>query len=307
MSETQPQTVKAVGIEAAADKLTAVCIGPDAGDNTPYTVELVSGEANLPQLIEFIGSLSAKFGGLERLGIAVPGLVHRETKRVALSIQNPEHSDLDLAESIRSAAGITPVIENDANAAAFGEFRLGAGRDSKDMFYATIGHGVGGAFILDGRIWHGAAGFAGEFGYIALNSDGLRLEDVASTENIVRRTRTRFNRDSTSSLNKLPETSIHIGDIIAAAENGDDFAQLMLERTGMYVGTAVATVINLLNIERVVIGGAIMHAQHLVLDAVIKRAQELSFDPSFAGTEIVAGQLGESAAATGAALLAAQT
>ena len=133
MSDTQPQSVKAVGIEAAAEKLTAVCIGPDAGDIEPFFVELVSGEAKLPQLIEFIGSLSSKFGTFEKLGIAVPGLVDRETKRVALSIQNPEHSDLDLAEEIKVAAGITPVIENDANAAAFGEFSLGAGRGSRDI------------------------------------------------------------------------------------------------------------------------------------------------------------------------------
>ena len=100
----------------------------------------------------------------------------------------------------------------------------------------------------------------------------MRLEDVASAANIVRRTRTRFNRDSTSSLNKLDEEQISIYKIVEAAEKGDDFASLMLERTGSYVGTAIATVINLLNIEKIVIGGEIMHAGHLVLDAVMRRA-----------------------------------
>ena len=78
------------------------------------------------------------------------------------------------------------MVENDANAAAYGEFLLGAGRGSRNMFYATIGTGVGGAIIFDGKIWRGASGFAGEFGHIAIDSEGLKLEDVASIRNIVR-------------------------------------------------------------------------------------------------------------------------
>jgi glucokinase len=132
----------------------------------------------------------------------------------------------------------------------------------------------------------------------------MRLEDVASTASIVRRTRIRFHQDSTSSLNKLDEQKIRISDIVSAAARGDDFAQLMLQRTGVYVGTAIASVINLLNIERIVVGGEIMEAAEVVLDAIIRRARELSFAPSFNSTKIVAGELHENAAAVGAALLA---
>ena len=78
---------------------------------------------------------------------------------------------------------------------------------------------------------------------------------------------------------------------------------MMLERTGVYVGTAIASVINLLNIEKIVVGGEIMAAKHLVLDAIIDRARELSFAPSFIAAKIVEGSLGEYAAAAGAALL----
>ena len=186
-------------------------------------------------------------------------------------------------------------MENDANAAAYAEHKLGAGRGSKHMFYATIGAGVGGAFIIDGRVWDGAAGFAGEFGYVAVNSDGMRLEEVASSDNIVRRTRDRFHQDNTSSLNKLAEQSITIDDILRAAVADDDFARLMLERTGNYIGTAVASVINLLNIETIVIGGPTMLAGNVLLNAIIRSARELSFTPSFESTLILAGELGESA------------
>ncbi len=134
----------------------------------------------------------------------------------------------------------------------------------------------------------------------------MRLEDVASAANIVRRTRSRFHQDSTSSLNRIPEEKITLADVVQAAKNQDDFSRMMLERTGTYVGAAVAGVINLLNIERIVVGGEIMQAEHLVLDSIIRRAGELSFTPSFKGTEIVTGELGESAAAVGVALLSAK-
>lgn len=303
MSEIQKNTGKSVGVEAAAANFTAVLL--DSGEMlaNSYSQPVDAGRPVMEQLVEFVGQLPEHLGEFDRIGIAVPGLIRRETSQVAYSAHIPEHSDINIAAHLRTETGLSAIVENDANAAAYGEFRLGAGRGSDSLFYATLGRGIGGALILNGKIWHGASGFAGEFGYIAVNSDGLRLEDVASADNIVRRTRSRFNRDSTSSLNRLQEQAILLGDIISAAENGDDFARLMLERTGSYVGTALASVINLLNLERIVLGGAIMHAGHLVLDAVVHSARELSFAPSFENTQIVSGTLGEKAAAVGAALL----
>jgi predicted NBD/HSP70 family sugar kinase len=131
----------------------------------------------------------------------------------------------------------------------------------------------------------------------------MRLEEVASSDNIVRRTRDRFHQDNTSSLNKLDEQAIRIDDILTAAAAEDDFARLMLERTGNYIGTAVASVINLLNIETIVIGGPTMAAGNVLLNAIIRSARELSFAPSFESTLILASELGERAAAIGAALL----
>jgi predicted NBD/HSP70 family sugar kinase len=89
-----------------------------------------------------------------------------------------------------------------------------------------------------------------------------------------------------------------------AAVSDDDFARLMLERTGNYIGTAIASVINLLNIETIVVGGPTMLAGNVVLNAIIRSARELSFSPSFESTLILAGELGDRAAASGAALLA---
>ena len=303
MSEATQRAGNFIGIEVSVASITGVRHnGSDAFDTETAPFDVTA--ETVPQVAEFITTLKQKFGEFDRIGIAVPGLIRSESGRVAYSAHIPEHSSIDLADDIEKLSGVKAVVENDANAAAYGEFRLGAGRGASNLFYATLGTGVGGALILNGQIWRGVSGFAGEFGYVAVNSDGMRLEDVASAANIVRRTRNRFNRDSTSSLNKLEEEQISIHKIVEAAENGDDFASLMLERTGNYVGTAIATVINLLNIEKIVIGGEIMHARHYVLDAIISRAKELSFGPSFEIAEIVAGELGDNAAAAGVALIA---
>jgi glucokinase len=114
----------------------------------------------------------------------------------------------------------------------------------------------------------------------------------------------RFHQDHTSSLNEIGEESITIADVIREANNGDDFARLMLERTGTFVGMAIADVINLLNIEKIVVGGEIMQAGDLVLEGIKNRAREFSFSPNFRSTEIVQGKLGDKAAAIGAAMLA---
>ncbi len=304
MSEPIQQSGNFVGIEVSAAAINAVCIDGAGTVLNSLKVPFDRRSETLPQLLAVVDKIKQGWGGFEKIGIAVPGLISRETKRVAFSARIPEHSVIDLAAEIRSATGLQTLIENDANAAAYGEFIAGAGRGSRNIFYATLGAGVGGAFIINGDIWKGAAGFAGEFGYVPINSEGMRLEDVASSANIVRRTVSRYQQDSTSSLSRLEEDRIGIADIVTAAAKEDDFARMMLERTGTYVGTAIASVINLLNIEKIVIGGEIMQAGDVVLDAVIRRAKELSFSPSFENTGIVAGELGENAPAIGVALIA---
>lgn len=293
-----------IGIEVLSSSFRAVLLGENLEvqeyDARPVAVL----EPRLDQLVEFVTSLKAKWGAPGALGIAIPGLVDHPAQKLIYSAHIPEHADTDLASAIESVAGVRPTIENDANAAAFGEYKVGAGRGSRSMFYVTLGEGVGGALIIDGEIWRGAGGFAGEFGAVPINSEGTRLEEVASTLNIIRRTRSRFHQDSTSVLNDLDEDAISLDAIVGAAAKDDDFAQMMLKRTGSYVGSAVATVINLLNVETIVIGGEIMRAKQVVLHAVIQRAHEFSFRGSFETTSIVEGALGDNAPAIGAGLLA---
>lgn len=306
MSEINQQAGKLIGIEVSASILKAVCL-----DGTGQVVDLhkalLDSQSGISaQLMDFVNNLKTKFGDFGKIGVAVPGLLNRTTNRISLSTNIPEQSEIDFAGEIKAHTGVDAVLENDANSAAYGEYILGAGRGSRNIFYVTLGAGVGGALIIDGKIWRGISGFAGEFGHITINSEGTRLEDVASAKNIVRRVKNRVHQDSTSSLRQVDESAITIADIVEAANNGDDFSQMMLERTGNYVAIGVASVINLLNIEKIVIGGEVMEAENLVLDAITHRAQELSFAPGFEVTQIVKDELDGFASAIGVALLSAE-
>jgi glucokinase len=123
----------------------------------------------------------------------------------------------------------------------------------------------------------------------------------------VRRTRERLYRDRTSSLSRLAiprDREFTAEDIARAAREGDEMAQVMMERTGMFLGIAIAAVINLLNVEMVVMGGGVMEAGDLILKPTTKETRRRAFPPSFNSCEIVIARLGPSAGMIGAALLA---
>jgi glucokinase len=258
-------------------------------------------------------ALVAKSGNVSALGFAIPGLVNRQTDVVMISPDLPSTIREGLHAELMKATGLRVEIENDANAAAYGEFKVGAGQGSRDIFYMMIGNGIGGAIILDGKLWTGSSGFAGEVGHITIDTEGIEcvcgntgcLETVASAPSIVRRARERLHRDSTSSLSRLGlNKDFTAVDVAHEANEGDDFALMMIERTGKYIGTGVASVINLLNIERIILGGGVMDAGQLILNPIIQEAKRRAFQPCFEATQIVAGKLGRDAITIGAAMLA---
>ena len=267
----------------------------------------------LNQVAQVVANLRGRSPRIEAVGIAIPGLVNRNTDRVVVSRDLPSTVREDMHAEFMKASGARVEIENDANAAAYGEYKVGAGRGSRDMFYITIGEGIGGAIILDGKLWTGASGFAGEFGHITIDAEGIEcecgntgcLETLASAPSIVRRANDRLYRDGTSSLSKLAINKNFTADDVAhEAKNGDDFSMMMIERTGRYIGIGVASVLNLLNIERVVLGGGVMDAGELILNPIIHEARRRAFQPCFEATQIVAATLGPDSASIGVAMLA---
>jgi glucokinase len=268
---------------------------------------------NLISAIADLTKALRESGDIHSVGLAIPGLVNRETDRVLISTGLPFTAQEHIHSELMQATGLRFELENDANAAAYGEYKAGAGRDARDIFYIGIGEAIGGALILDGKLWTGASGCAGEVGHITIDTDGVEcvcgntgcLETTASGPNIVRRARERLNRDSTSSLSMLAmQENFTAADLAVAATNGDDFATMMLERTGRSIAIAVASIINLLSIEKIIVGGTIMEAGDLILKPIIEEAGKRSFQQCFGTTRIVSAELGADGVAIGAALLA---
>ena len=301
-----------IGIDLSRPTLRAAIV-TNNGEIEERREVKIEADQLVNQVAQVVSELRGVNPNIEAIGIAIPGLVNRQTDRVIASRDLPLAVREDLHSEFTHATGARVEIENDANAAAYGEYKVGAGRDSRDMFYITIGDGIGGAIILDGKLWTGASGFAGEFGHITIDTEGIEcecgntgcLETLASGPSIVRRANDRLYRDGTSSLSKLAINKNFTADDIAhEAKNGDDFSMMMIERTGKYIGTGVASVLNLLNIERVVLGGGVMDAGELILNPVIHEARRRAFQPCFEATQIVAATLGEDAASIGVAMLA---
>lgn len=301
-----------IGIELCGSKLRGARVDNE-GVISERTEVVVQPESFVAQVSELVNALRRDGSNVGAVGIAIPGLVNRQSDRVITSSYLPPKVRENLHAEVMEATGLRIELENDANAAAYGEFKVGAGRGSRDMFYITIGQGIGGAIILDGKLWTGSSGFAGEVGHITIDTEGSEcvcgntgcLETVASAPNIVRRANERLHRDSTSSLSRLAMNKDFTADDMAReAMDGDDFAAMMIERTGKYIGTGVASVINLLNIERIVLGGGVMKAGDLILNPIIQEAKRRAFQPCFEATQIIAASLGEDAATIGAAMLA---
>jgi glucokinase len=301
-----------IGFELGGSTMRAALVTA-AGEIIERREVTIERDQVVAQVADTVASLRDVRANIQAVGVGIPGLVNRQTDRVVVSTDLPSVLRGDIHAELIKATGIRFELENDANAAAYGEFKAGAGRGSRDMFYVTIGAGIGGALIIDGKLWLGASGFAGEFGHITIDSDGIEclcgnigcLETVASAPNIVRRAKERLFRDSTSSLSVLAiNKDFTAADLAHEAKNGDDFSLMMIERTGKYIGAAVASVINLLNIERIVLGGGVIEAGDLILDPIIREAGRRAFQPCFEATQIVSAALGTDAVSLGAALLA---
>jgi glucokinase len=300
-----------IGIELSGSTLRAATVSAKGviGERREADLKADGLVGQVAQLVQDFGRTGKNFAAV---GIAIPGLVNRQTDRVVASRDLPGIVRENLHAELMEATGLRFELENDANAAAYGEFKIGAGRGSRDLFYITIGEGIGGAIILDGKLWTGTSGFAGEVGHITIDTEGAEcqcgntgcLETVASAPNIVRRANERLSRD-TFSLSKLAMNKNFTADDMAReAREGDDFSLMMIERTGKYIGTGVASIINLLNIERIVLGGGVMQAGELILKPIIDEARKRAFQPCFESTQIVAAALGPDAATIGAAMLA---
>lgn len=243
------------------------------------------------------------------IGIAFPGLVNHITQRAVSSPHLPNLTEIDLQGEFAARFGVPVFLENNANAAAIAELHCGIARGIKDFLYLHIGSNVSAGIVLGGKLQQGKSGLAGDIGQINIYAEhmgeSVRLESLASAENIVRRTRDRLERDRTSSLSRLGAMGgFSYDDIIEQAHRGDDLAKLMLQRTGVFISLALADIISLLNLEMVLIGGAPAGRSFLV-SSLNQEASQRASALAISDCSIVAAEIGAEAAVIGAALLSA--
>jgi glucokinase len=249
--------------------------------------------------------------GLEvsAVGVGAPGVILSGEGVVVTSPNFPDWNNLPLRQELEKVLCLPVFIENDANAAALGEQWRGAAKDVASMIFLTLGTGVGGGIVYEGRIWEGAHGMAGEVGHMTLEPEGRKcgcgnrgcLEMYASSRGIVM-----SYIDAAPPGAALGAGSITSADIYRAAGEGEPLAVKVMQEMGRYLGIGIASLINILNPQMVVIGGGVKDAWQLFIEATREEIRRRAFSYPAERTEIVPSVLGDDAGMVGAAALALQ-
>ena len=203
-----------------------------------------------------------------------------------------------------------PVLtENDANAAAFGEYTFGAGRGVRNMINITLGTGIGGGIIVEGEIYRGSGGFAGEIGHLPVLSEGPLcgcgrrgcLESLSSGTAIARDARDVIARDKQTSLQKVVQSGGEITayHVFEAAKTGDAEAIKIIDRSNYYLGRALAAVVNVLNPDLITLGGGMARAGEIIFTPVRRHLKANAIQPSGEMVKVVPAVLGEEAGVRG--------
>jgi glucokinase len=228
----------------------------------------------------------ARHRKLAGIGVGVAGIIDLRSGKVRGSPNLPGWIDYPVRAEIEHRLKTAVVLENDANVAALGEKWLGAGRDYDDMAMITLGTGVGGALVLNGRIWHGMNGMAGEFGHATVEPAGPPcncgnrgcLEQYASATAVVRMAREAISSGHGGALSKAAksDTGLHAHAVYDLAIQGDPEAQKIFRQVGRALGIALASMVNALNLPIYVVGGGVSSAWELFAPSIFEELKQRS-------------------------------
>ncbi|CVM53262.1 glucokinase [Streptococcus pneumoniae] len=265
--------------------------------------------------LDLLGLAAADFQGI---GMGSPGVVDRD-KGTVIGAYNLNWKTLQpIKQKIEKALGIPFFIDNDANVAALGERWMGAGDNQPDVVFMTLGTGVGGGIVAEGKLLHGVAGAAGELGHITVDFDqpisctcGKKgcLETVASATGIVNLTRRYADEyEGDAALKRLIDNGEEVTakTVFDLAKEGDDLALIVYCNFSRYLGIACANIGSILNPSTIVIGGGVSAAGEFLLQGVQKVYDENSFPQVRTSTKLALATLGNDAGVIGAASLVLQ-
>ena len=242
------------------------------------------------EMCDAIQSLVAKHrdsGLLAGIGIGVPGFIDMDTGTVMRSPNLPDWVNFPARQQIESKLGTTVILENDANSAAMGEKWLGAGRNFDDMAMYTLGTGVGGGLVFNGRLWHGMSGMAGELGHFNIEPEGHPcgcgsrgcLEQYASATAIVRMAHEAMDSGEAPDLVDSARGNVEFTSrgIYQLAIQGHASAQKIYQRVGRALAIGIGSMINALNLPMYVIGGGVSSAWDAFAPTMFRELKVRSF------------------------------
>jgi glucokinase len=311
--------VNVIGLDVGGTKLAVAPLREnELGESTLQATELSSSEALINQIESVIASI--RDDGLEAVGVGVPSIVEFESGRVVSSVNIPL-KDVPLRQVLSERLGVPVFVDNDATVAALAETHDEQLRViSKDLVMITVGTGIGGGIVIDGHIYRGATGGAGELGHTIVGMDLAgsvptpmafpqpgSLEFVASGHALDQLARQAATLHPESELGGLQadRKAILGEDAVKAAEDGDPAACRIIEIWGQRVGIGVANAINTFDPEEVVIGGGAARAGDLLLEPAKRVARAYAVSGLGTRTTIRIARHGVRAGVLGAALLAA--
>jgi len=253
-------------------------------------------------------------GEIIGIGVGAPGPLNTK-EGIIYHAPNLNWRNLPLKKIIEEGTGIRTWLDNDANLAALGEKVFGVGKDSQNMILLTLGTGIGGGIIIDGKLYRGSDDGAGEVGHMTIEPNGYRcncgnrgcMEALASAPNMVRRTKEALSAGEESIIPELVGGDLDKIDtkvLATAARKGDKLAEKIWKKTGEYLGIGIGNLINVLSPDMIVLGGGVSHAGDLLLEPIRETLKERAMQANPA--MIVLAELGNDAGVLGAVALVIQ-
>ncbi|MDR4509028.1 MAG: ROK family protein [Candidatus Brocadiaceae bacterium] len=256
---------------------------------------------------EVISASGNKICDIAGVGLGSPGLIDKKGEIILFSPNLPQWRNIPIKSLIVERFVFPCVLENDANAAAWGEKWVGAGNGVDSLVMLTLGTGIGGGIVLNNALWRGANNVAAEIGHMTIQNDGSRCncgnygcaEVYASATGLVRRFKEVLEKGVPSSLEACMDiTAKAIND---AALRGDKASLEIIEETGRYLGVVLINVMHILNPEMIVLAGGMIGLGDLLMNPVWQIIQERALEASYKDTKIVFSKLGNDAGIIGAA------
>ncbi|HSC33201.1 MAG TPA: ROK family protein [Gemmatimonadaceae bacterium] len=244
------------------------------------------------------------------VGVGAPGPLDRE-RGVVVVAPNLGWRDFPLRDAISDRIRLPATLDNDANCATLGEWWRGAAQGGRNVVGITIGTGIGGGIVIDGKLYHGSSDVAGEIGHTTIDSTGRYcrcgnygcLEAYASGPAIALRAREALERDEVSALHKMVKGDLDLltaATVYEAAHRGDALALEVVRDTARFLGTGIANLLNTVNPDVVVITGGVTRAGDRLFEPLRAEVKRRAFRPAVAACRIVPGALEGTAGVVGA-------